>query len=61
MQSGERLLDAKLDSLYKHVGRKKAKVDTPRMVEGNNYYYPKYVHKKNEALYVANLHNNVTH
>jgi hypothetical protein len=44
MQSGENLLDAKLDSLYKHVGHKKAKVDTPRMVEGNIYYYPKYVH-----------------
>ncbi len=47
-----KILDAKLDSLYEHVGRKKAKVDTPRMVEGNIYYYPKYV---------ANLHNNVTY
>ncbi len=44
IESRERLLDAKLDSLYKHVDRKKAKVDTPRMVKGNIYYYPKYVH-----------------
>ncbi len=44
IESRERLLNAKLNSLYKHVGLKKAKIDTPRMVEGNICYYFKYVH-----------------
>ncbi len=44
IESRERLLNAKLNSLYEHVGLKKAKVDTPRMVKGNIYYYLKYVH-----------------
>jgi hypothetical protein len=46
INSKERLLATKLDSLYKYVGHKKATVDTLGMVEGMIYYCPKFVHKK---------------
>jgi len=44
IETKERLIVAKLDSLYKHVGYKKAKVDTLGMVKGMIYYCPKSMH-----------------
>jgi hypothetical protein len=45
IETKERLIVAELDSLYKHIDCKKAKVDTLGMVKGMIYYCPKYVHK----------------
>jgi len=53
----ERLLATKLDSLYKHVGEKKAKANHLGMAKGTIYYCKNFVHQKNETSYVASLHN----
>ncbi len=39
IEGKERLLATKLDSLYKHVGRKRAKANHLGMPEGTIYYY----------------------
>jgi len=57
----KRLLVAKLDFLYKHVDWKKAKTNTLEMVEGTIYNYPKFMHKKNEALCAICFHNGVVY
>jgi hypothetical protein len=61
IESKEIILAAKLDSLYKLVGRKKAKTNHLGMAEGTIYYYKNFVHQKNETLYVVILYNNVVH
>ncbi len=58
IESKEKILTTKLDSLYKHAGRKKAKENHLGMVESAIYYCKNLVHQKND---VVNIYNNVVH
>jgi hypothetical protein len=61
IESKERILVVKLNSLYKHVGRRKAKTNHLGMAKGTFYYCMNFVHQKNETLYVVSLYSNVVH
>lgn len=61
IESKEKILVVKLDSLYKHAGRKKAKAKHLGMAEGTIYYYMNFMHQRNGTLYVASLYSNVVH
>ncbi len=61
IEGKERILAAKLDSLYKHARRKKTKANHLGMAKGTIYYYKNFVHQKNETLYVASIYSNVVH
>ncbi len=50
----DKMLAPKIDSLQKHVGRRKALVVDPRVCVANEYYMNKdFVHVKHERLYAV--------
>jgi hypothetical protein len=49
----EKLLVPKIDSLMKHVGRKKATVDMGKMKRGEHFYLGNNQHVKNERVFFA--------
>jgi CMP-N-acetylneuraminic acid synthetase len=52
----QKLLDAKLDSLLKHQGHRKAKMSMPNVDVGSFYFNKKKLHAQNECFYTTNDH-----
>lgn len=53
VEGREKLLVPKLDSLYKHAGRRKALVDIGKVRRGEYYYLGSNQHVKNERVFFA--------
>jgi hypothetical protein len=49
----DKLLVAKIDSLWKHIGRRKALCDSTKLKKGEYYYLGQNQHIKNEQIYYA--------
>ena len=53
VQGRNKLLVPKLDSLYKHCGRRKAKTSFGKVVAGEHYFLSNNVHVRNEKFFFA--------
>ena len=53
VEGREKLLVPKLDSLYKHAGRRRALVDIGKVRRGEYYYLRTNKHVKNERVFFA--------
>jgi hypothetical protein len=53
IEGREKLLVPKIDSLYKHAGRRKALVDMGKVRRGEHYYLGTNQHVKNERVFFA--------
>jgi len=55
LKVGEKLLVPKLDSLWKHCGRRKATTSFGNVKVGEYYFLGNNAHVKNESIYFARL------
>ena len=55
VEGRDKLLVPKLDSLYKHCGRRKAKTSFGKVVAGEHYFLSNNVHVRNEKFFFARL------